>query len=242
MPDDSEDRAAKLQAELERLKAEYGADAVKRFLKKSQRKKRPGGRRGRPVLVDEAALSSMADLLHLKQVKSEQKAAESVAATVDGASFEAKVHRLCRKFRKDREKLKAEAAERHRRPQFAVEALTGSRRTITAMRAEHGAPQDISEMRAEWERLFGFDGSFMEKEIAQRIAALQGDYARSIAAFERMQRQEAEQLQTAMAAFERMHDIDKARAAMAEMERADQELLRRIAFDPGWKHVLGYDD
>jgi hypothetical protein len=106
MPDvplDEDDQAA-----LDRIVEKCGLESVKRFLEhRSQR-------RGRPTLADEVALSRMADYRYLKTVKSDAEAAALVIDIVPGKSEDAKIDRLRRKFRKDRERLMAEARERHK--------------------------------------------------------------------------------------------------------------------------------
>jgi hypothetical protein len=100
MANDADDNDAKLAAEWERLEAEYGEDAVLRFSRKVKKREGPKGRGGRPLLADEVALSTMADLLYTKAQASERGAAAAGMIVVEGleiTSTDATIHRLCRK-------------------------------------------------------------------------------------------------------------------------------------------------
>jgi hypothetical protein len=228
MADNPQDREAELEALFESAKSKYGEDALKRFFKKTRKKKGPKGRRGRPRIDDEAALSAMADLLHLNSVDSERQAAVAVVVGVEGASLGAKIHRLCKKFRECREQLKAEAAKRHKpRICFAVEALTGPPRDISELRAQaqRRTPRDISELRAEYQRLGIFDMAATIDAAKRHYEDIFGkDFAGS-----------------ALLEMERTHarDFERARQAIMEQLRVDQETLRSLALGENWKRFIG---
>lgn len=162
-PDDPE-------AEIQRLVKTYGKSTVRRWL---AQKPPPTGkqRRGRSSISDEMALARMADLLHRGEAESEREAARLAAQLAEeGASTQAKIDRLRRKFRERREPLLQEAAERHRltAPAAPARALTPNEaaallarytdpleQAAKAIRAQLGELLDVrkldQELRRQWE-------------------------------------------------------------------------------------------